>query len=617
MRLPSIRQAYQEAQSTFRRFPVVLCDAALATAAALILVDYEGPAQPSILFNIFFAGLLGIPLLIALALMGERKKLSTPTRLGLQLAGVLVLAGYAFTIPTDFTHAPLVTLIRFFILAVALHLMVSVAPFVTRGEWNGFWQYNKGLFLRILTTLLYALILYAGLSLAVAAIDILFDVYVPGKRYFELWILISGLFSTWFFLAGIPEDLDQLDSLTEYPKSLKVLAQYILLPIVLLYLVILYAYLGKIIIAWDWPQGWVSKLILGFSGTGMFLLLLLHPIMGHAESVWLRKFSQWFYIVLMPLIVMLFLALWRRVGEYGITEGRYLAFALGVWMIFLVVYFSMSITKSIKVIPASLCVLAFAVSFGPWGVFSVSRESQKGRLERFATEAGLLVGTKIMPARGELPFEQAKQISSLLSYMHEVHGYQSIQDWFDESLKESSGSSDVAYKSPEAVARMMGFEYVSHWAASPEGIVTFEAEGPFDPQGYNRMTTLHAFWRAGDKVTFASDGVSYHVSDGLESILFSAVGSDKELVRIDLLRHAGGLLERHRTSPADRIPNDAMVISAEGNGLRVKICPSRIEVQENDGNRRISSITAIILYSLDRSASGSGQRRDPVDGSQH
>ncbi len=523
-----------------------------------------------------------------------------------------MLAGYALTIPTDFTHAPLVTLIRFFILAVALHLMVSVAPFVTRGEWNGFWQYNKALFLRILTALLYSLILYAGLSLAMAAIDILFDVYVPGKRYFELWILITGMFSTWFFLAGIPEDLAQLDSLAEYPKSLKVLAQYILLPIVLLYLVILYAYLGKIIIAWDWPQGWVSKLILGFSGTGIFLLLLLNPIMGRAENVWVRKFSQWFYMVLIPLIAMLFLALWRRVGEYGITEGRYLALALGIWLCFLVVYFSMSKTKSMKVIPATLCVLAFTVSFGSWGVFSVSRQSQSERLERLATEAGLLVDSKIRPARGELPFEQAKQISSLLSYLHEVHGYESIQDWFDESLKEGPGSSEVAYKSPELVSKMMGFEYVSHWATSPEGIVTFEAESPFDPQGYNRMATLQGFWRGGDRVTIASDGISYQISGGMESILFSAEGTGKDLVRINLLRHAEGLLERHRISPADRIPNEAMGIIAEGNGLRVKICPSRIEVRKNDGKRSISSITAILLYSFEKPAVGSALGRDSV-----
>ncbi|RPH34752.1 DUF4153 domain-containing protein, partial [bacterium] len=239
MKLPSIGQAYQEARATFRRFPVVIFDAALATGAALILVDHEGPAEPTILFNIFFAGVLGIPFLITLALVAERRGFSTRAGLGLQMAGILLLAGYAVTIPMDFMHAPLAPLFRFFILGVALHLLVSAAPYANRGEWNGFWHYNKALLLRVLTALLYSLVLYAGLSIALAALDNLFGVDVPGKRYFELWILITGMFTTWFFLAGVPEDLRQLDKLMEYPKSLKVLAQYILLPIVLIYLVIL------------------------------------------------------------------------------------------------------------------------------------------------------------------------------------------------------------------------------------------------------------------------------------------------------------------------------------------------------------------------------------------
>ncbi|MDH3253238.1 MAG: DUF4153 domain-containing protein, partial [Ignavibacteria bacterium] len=174
MKLPSIHQTIQQAGATLRRFPVVIFAAALATGAAMILVDYEGPSRPTILFNILLAGILGIPLLIALALLAERKRFGRPAALGLQLLGVLVLAAYAITVPTDLTHAPLVTLFRFYILAIALHLFVAVAPFTTKGELNGFWYYNKALFFRVLTSLLYSLVLYGGLSIALAAVDNLF-----------------------------------------------------------------------------------------------------------------------------------------------------------------------------------------------------------------------------------------------------------------------------------------------------------------------------------------------------------------------------------------------------------------------------------------------------------
>jgi len=120
----------------------------------------------------------------------------------------------------------------------------------------------------------------------------------------------------------VPRDLAHLESVTEYPKGLKVFAQYVLFPLVMVYLVILYVYMGKIIIAWDWPQGWVSKLILGFSGAGLFSLLLLHPVTGREENVWIRTAARWYYVILIPLLVMLFFAVWRRVSEYGVTPGR-------------------------------------------------------------------------------------------------------------------------------------------------------------------------------------------------------------------------------------------------------------------------------------------------------
>ena len=87
-------------------------------------------------------------------------------------------------------------------------------------------------------TAIFSVVLFAGLAIALAALDNLFGVSVPGKRYAELWVLIVGLFSPWFFLSGVPEDLDSLDRVEEYPKGLKIFAQYILLSLVVVYLLI-------------------------------------------------------------------------------------------------------------------------------------------------------------------------------------------------------------------------------------------------------------------------------------------------------------------------------------------------------------------------------------------
>lgn len=598
MKLPSIHQLVVEGRTTLRRFPVILTVAVVGTCAALVLADHEGPAEASVIFNILLASILGIPLLIALALYAEKRQLKKPAALGLQMIGILLLAAYALTVPTDLTRAPLVTLFRFFVLAAALHLFTAVAPFTGKGQQNGFWHYNKTLFLRLLTTGVYSGVLFLGLVIALAALENLFGIDVPDKRYLELFITIAGLFATWFFLAGVPEDLSQLDARTDYPKELKIFAQYILLPIVLIYFVILYAYLAKILVAWDWPQGWVSKLILGYSGAAMFLLLLLHPIVGHTENRWIARASRWFYILLIPLVVVLVLAVWRRVSEYGITEGRYVAIALGVWLAFLIAYFTLSRAKSIKVIPASLCVCALLVTVGPWGMFSVARQSQTGRLERTLTQSGILADGTVRPLHGAVPVRDAREISAILSYLHETHGFSEIQGWFKESLKEDTVASGVAYKSPAAVAEMMGVEFYQRWAESPGGMVTLEAEDGFDVHGYDRMLRATMYESGTESADLLKDSITYRVTEGCKNMTFTSARTGAELLQIDLWGHIEPLLKEYRESADGRIANEKMSVSAAGNGLRVRVCPWLIQFQERGGETRVTRIVATILYSV-------------------
>jgi hypothetical protein len=116
---------------------------------------------------------------------------------------------------------------------------------------------------------------------------------------------------------------------------------------------------------WNWPKGWVSSLILGFSATSILSLLLMHPIRDRSENAWIRAAGKWLYIVLIPLIVVLFLAVTERIGDYGIIENRYAGIALGIWLVAQVLYFLFSKSKSIKFTIGSLCLLVFMVSYGP------------------------------------------------------------------------------------------------------------------------------------------------------------------------------------------------------------------------------------------------------------
>ena len=206
MKIPSFSVLISATGTTFKRFYTTILFAVLASVFCILIFHLKGnqDGRYQYFLNTVMSSYLGMLLSIAVTVFCERRRFGKPVRAGLQTLAVILSVIYYFSLPVQYNTA---ALLRFELYAVALHLLIAFAPFTGRGEMNGFWQYNKTLFLRFLTTALYALVLYAGLSLALLAIEELFNVNIESKYYGDLWILTGCLFSTCFFLSGFPEEV--------------------------------------------------------------------------------------------------------------------------------------------------------------------------------------------------------------------------------------------------------------------------------------------------------------------------------------------------------------------------------------------------------------------------
>jgi hypothetical protein len=195
-----------------------------------------------------------LPLTLALALAAERYYWPRQQRWAALGGALALLAGWYALAPA---LPGLVWNTRLAVLLLGLHLEVAAAPYLgelRRGaDTPGFWRYNQTLLLRLLTSGLYMGVLFAGCGLALVAERELFSWYLESETFGQLFVLLATLFHTWFFLAGVPADFAALEQEVPYPKGLKVFTQFVLLPLVGLYVAILYAYLGRVIIQWELP----------------------------------------------------------------------------------------------------------------------------------------------------------------------------------------------------------------------------------------------------------------------------------------------------------------------------------------------------------------------------
>tara|TARA_R110002020_G_scaffold122487_6_gene277949 strand:+ start:82678 stop:84390 length:1713 start_codon:yes stop_codon:yes gene_type:complete len=331
--------------------------------------------------NTLLTLILGTSWLIGLQLLLERT--NNTKRLLWTKGCLLLLLGlfhYHLPPPTPYGADP-TYMIRFFLFLLSGHLFILFSPFLQNRDNEAHWRYLGNVGTAIGRSLLFTAILYLGLVLALMAIKFLFDHQLDSKRYGQLFILCMGVANTWIFLSDFPKTLTDSSPVT-FGKPMEVMTKYILVPLSMLYLVILYAYGFKIIMAWELPRGWVSNLVIILALLGFTLQALLLPLQKSNQNGFFKNFHPWFHLLMCPLIALLFLAILRRILDYGITENRYFVLILALWILGNTLYFLVASKKDLRVLPISLFLLALSASFGPWGAFNISKASQTAQFSK-------------------------------------------------------------------------------------------------------------------------------------------------------------------------------------------------------------------------------------------
>lgn len=432
MKIPSIQALWLQTTKVFLRFPLQFILAILATSTWWYLIgieNYRGTLEINLVKFLSISN-LALTLLLASDLYAEVKQFEAGKKWIFRFMAIIICVGLFFTLHPSHNQADMY---RIVILGFSFHLLVAFAPFIGNSNVNGFWHYNKTLFLRFLTSVLYAAVLYAGLAIALVAIDGLFNVTIDYRIYLKLFAVVGLCFTTVFFLAGVPDNINSLNQNQTYPKGLKIFTQYVLIPLVSIYLAILLVYEIKIALIWQLPKGLVSTLILGYAVFGILSLLLIYPIKNNEENGWIKLFGRFFYVMMLPLVLLLILAIIKRVGSYGITEPRYYLIILALWLSSITIYFLVSKHQNIKIIPISLCIMALLTVYGPQSAFSVAKIAQIARLKN------------LMQLKANT-IDNEKHKASIIRYLVSNHGLTALQSFTHVNLTTIENKLDLKTK---------------------------------------------------------------------------------------------------------------------------------------------------------------------------
>jgi hypothetical protein len=537
VRFPSLDLLARQALAVLRRFPWTLAVGALAAFSAIV-GSLSGTDEAW--ERLAFVAALGLPLTIALTLLGETRGWSNGVRHLVVLGGVLALGAFFLTWPgIERRHDA----IRYLQLSAALHLGVAFLPFLGVSETIAFWQYNRRLFLGFLRAVVFSGVLYVGVAIALGALDKLFGVDVDGETYFRIWFVVAFLVNTWIFLAVVPERLPELEQDREYPRALKIFAQYILTPLAFTYLVILLAYLVKIVAGAEWPSGWIGWLVASVSVTGLLGFLLVHPLRSDPAEGWIRTYARWLFVGLIPAALMLLVAFWKRILPYGLTELRVLGVVLGLWLLGIALLFTVRRGASIRIIPVTLAALLLLTLYGPFSLTVVSVNSQARRLARMlepAAPSGV----------------RAREASAALRFLIDHNAGDAIARAIGREVPAVDWASVPRYGAErDSLARLVmdvaGAQYVPEYAYQPNGWFHLNSGGPIPVTDYAWVLPV------------GTNDATRHVLDG-DTVQVVPQGSGDGRVRIrvgpDTLKFdLRPLAQRY----ADSVPRNGSLMTVE------------------------------------------------------
>ena len=414
-------------------YPLVL----LMSLATVIVIVYGIETNPNnveeyLLLRLGITFALGISSQFALKMLAQRIK----NGLVWQLTGILFLIGFFFVFPSEeknFSEVYGFIIVPTFILS---HLLVAFISFTkNENEETNFWQYNKNLFINLFLTAVFTGVLTSGVQLAILAVQELFNFDFKGEIYLETFATLSILGSTSIFLLFNESGLEYLEKEGSYPVVLKFFTQFILIPLLIIYVVILYFYCLKITINWELPRGWVSYLVLAYSIVGIFALLLVHPLHKEKAKSWIILFSKIFYYTLIPLILLLFVAIFTRVLQYGYTEARYFVLLISVWLTTVVFYFIFFKKATIKFIPISLFAFGvIALIFPYFNAFSVSKRSQENELKQILTNNKLMVNG-LIDFKAPIADSLKNEVESKFEYLSQRSDKEYLKTYLDTKTK--------------------------------------------------------------------------------------------------------------------------------------------------------------------------------------
>ncbi len=274
-------------------------------------------------------------------------------------------------------------------------------------------------------------------------------------------------------------NVDAAGKAGDAPGVLASLLSYVIIPVTAIFTLILLIYIILNITDEFWTDSLLEPLLVAYSITVIIVYLLVSRLDSPIAAMFRRIFPK----ILVPVVLFQTVASCIRIGDTGITYGRYYVILFGIFATLAGLQFCFLPVRRNGLIAPILILLSLLSILPPMDAFTVSRNSQTGRLKSILTEKGMLTGNVITP-NPDLAESDRKRIISAVDYLNQMNYTEDIP-WladysstynFDETFgfprygyTTGEYGSLYLYLNPESMINVAGYDYLRSVNISGDG----------------------------------------------------------------------------------------------------------------------------------------------------
>lgn len=539
---------------TFKRYPLTLLLFISLSVIVLIQIEtnYDHTDLRELLNRLIGIHVLAIALSLAVEALLERlPRRSWAIRIATYLVELGLLAAYFQFI---FKSTGYAQNLQLGLLAAAFLLVFLFVPYFLRKV--NYEVYINKILTHTVVSLFFAVVIGLGLSATVFAVKELIYDALRGETYAYVWVFAMLIFAPVFLLAGIPQREEEIP-VERYNKVLEVLVLYIIMPLLVIYTVVLYVYFAQVLITQEWPSGIVSYLVVSYTAVGILAIFLANPF--RKTSRWSRYFTNGFNYLVLPLLGMMFAAIWIRINQYGFTENRYFIFLIGIWSLVAVLFYIFNRGKNNVILPLLLAVFLLVAAVGPLSASNVSLASQADRFYKTIEPYDILQDGVITKTTKTFERADQKEIVGTLDYFEWHHGLDKL-----EYLPEGFDMSQFK--------DYFGFERYS-WGDNLTLYFEFYNEDStaviISDYDISQLVRMYQYLEITKVSEFTFDGSAYAISYGKKFVL-SITRDGEEIYQYEFKGYVDKLYSKYgnQLSKGNRITDDISLID-ENDHLKI------------------------------------------------